>query len=61
MFISELISEKWSRKYKRSINCSNPRGFSQRAHCQGRKKNESQNAGMVIVRDGQSLKDHNKK
>jgi len=32
------ITEKWSQKYKRSINCSNPRGFSQRAHCAGRKK-----------------------
>ena len=36
----EFINEKWSDKYKRSINCSNPKGFSQRAHCQGRKKNE---------------------
>lgn len=32
------LEEKWSEKYKRSINCANPRGFSQRAHCQGRKK-----------------------
>lgn len=32
------ISEKWSAKYKRSINCSKPKGFSQRAHCAGRKK-----------------------
>lgn len=32
------LREKWSAKYKRSINCSNPRGFSQKAHCQGRKK-----------------------
>lgn len=32
------ISEKWSHKYKKSIDCSNPKGFSQRAHCQGRKK-----------------------
>lgn len=32
------VSEKWSQKYKRSIDCSNPKGFSQRAHCQGRKK-----------------------
>lgn len=32
------IEEKWSDKYKRSIDCSNPKGFSQRAHCQGRKK-----------------------
>ena len=34
----DRLNEKWSEKYKRSINCSNPRGFSQRAHCQGRKK-----------------------
>lgn len=34
----ETIKEKWSAKYKRSINCNNPKGFSQRAHCQGRKK-----------------------
>ena len=32
------LKEKWSTKYKRSINCGSPRGFSQRAHCQGRKK-----------------------
>ncbi len=32
--------ESWSEKYKSSINCNNPKGFSQRAHCQGRKKNE---------------------
>ena len=32
--------KKWSEKYKNSINCNNPKGFSQRAHCQGRKKNK---------------------
>ena len=32
------VSEGWSAKYKRSIDCDNPKGFSQRAHCQGRKK-----------------------
>jgi pterin-4a-carbinolamine dehydratase len=32
------LNEKWSAKYKRSINCSNPKGFSQKAHCAGRKK-----------------------
>jgi hypothetical protein len=36
----EFITEKWSQKYKKSINCSNPKGFSQKAHCAGRKKNE---------------------
>jgi hypothetical protein len=35
---ADYIEEKWSKKYKRSINCSNPKGFSQRAHCAGRKK-----------------------
>jgi hypothetical protein len=34
----DYIDEKWSQKYKSSINCARPRGFSQRAHCQGRKK-----------------------
>lgn len=43
MRLRELLSEKWSAKYKRSINCSNPKGFSQKAHCAGRKKNESIN------------------
>ena len=36
----EFITEKWTKKYKKSINCSNPKGFSQKAHCAGRKKNE---------------------
>lgn len=34
----DYIEEKWSAKYKRSINCNNPKGFSQKAHCAGRKK-----------------------
>jgi|688.fasta_scaffold49301_3 cytidyltransferase-like protein len=34
----DTLKEKWSAKYKRSINCNSPQGFSQRAHCQGRKK-----------------------
>jgi hypothetical protein len=33
------VGGKWSRKYKRSINCRRPRGFSQRQHCKyGRRK-----------------------
>ena len=39
-FICNAINEKWSAKYKKSINCSNPKGFSQKAHCAGKKKNE---------------------
>lgn len=42
MKITELITENWSQKYKSSINCSHPKGFSQKAHCAGKKKhNES--------------------
>ena len=40
-FIS-MVSEGWSKKYKDSINCSNPKGFSQKAHCAGRKKDEGE-------------------
>ena len=39
-YLSELdkLEEKWSEKYKKSIDCNNPKGFSQKAHCQGKKK-----------------------
>lgn len=37
----DIVSEKWSQKYKSSINCSNPKGFSQKAHCAGKAKNEN--------------------
>ena len=39
--LKSLNEKKWSLKYKKSINCSNPKGFSQKAHCAGRKKKES--------------------
>lgn len=32
----------WSKKYKKSIDCSNPKGFSQKAHCAGRKKRKTE-------------------
>lgn len=38
------LDEKWSQKYKSKINCSNPKGFSQKAHCAG--KNESMEESM---------------
>ena len=48
MKASEFINEGWSQKYKSSINCSHPKGFSQRAHCAGKKKhNESREMEMV--------------
>jgi hypothetical protein len=52
----EFLTEKWSEKYKRSINCSNPKGFSQRAHCQGRKKhNESVNEAELPKQLGRAF------
>jgi hypothetical protein len=41
------LDEKWSQKYKSSINCANPKGFSQRAHCAGRNKNEDVAEGAL--------------
>jgi hypothetical protein len=38
MELKPIVFEEWTQKYKKSINCNNPKGFSQRAHCQGRKK-----------------------
>ena len=32
------FNEGWSDKYKKSINCDNPKGFSQKAYCAGKKK-----------------------
>ena len=34
----EMMGEGWSQKYKNSINCSHPKGFSQKAHCAGKRK-----------------------
>jgi hypothetical protein len=45
---NKSIEEGWSQKYKKSINCSHPKGFSQKAHCAGKKKhNESTEMEMV--------------
>ncbi len=34
----KMIGGKWSIKYKKSINCSRPKGFSQKQYCKfGRK------------------------
>ncbi len=34
---------KWSLKYKKSINCNRPKGFSQKQHCKYRNKNTRKN------------------
>ena len=53
----KVVDEEWSKKYKDSINCSNPKGFSQKAHCAGRNKNEDINEDVeryveALVRAG---------
>ena len=52
------MAEAWSKKYKDSINCSNPKGFSQKAHCAGKKKNETKEApdGTYFTKSGNLVK-----
>ena len=47
---TKKMNEGWSDKYKKSIDCSNPKGFSQRAHCQVEKKvnEETRYDGMTL-------------
>ncbi len=40
----------WSDKYKRSINCDSPSGFSQKAHCAGKKKSMNEMSNPRIPR-----------
>jgi hypothetical protein len=56
LFSGEM-KEKWSEKYKKSINCKNPKGFSQRAHCQGRKKKLKESLNEAVRSEMAQLKD----
>ena len=51
------MKEKWSEKYKRSIDCNNPKGFSQRAHCQGRNKKLKESLNEAVRSEMAQLKD----
>ena len=52
MRANEFIIEGWSQKYKNSINCSHPKGFSQKAHCAGKKKhNESHDNQFDMIEE----------
>ena len=48
--LEDVIVEKWSTKYKKTIDCSNPRGFSQKAHCAARKKRRAVQTREIKVR-----------
>ena len=41
MVLDNELHEVWSKKYKKSINCSHPKGFSQKAHCAGRRARQA--------------------
>jgi len=36
--LQKISEAKWSKEYKDNIDCNNPKGFSQKAHCQSLKK-----------------------
>ena len=38
---TQNIEEKWSNTYKKSIDCGNAKGFSQKAHCAARRKRQA--------------------
>jgi hypothetical protein len=44
-YTDQGVAEGWSQKYKSSINCNNPKGFSQKAHCAGK------NEGVAVEPD----------
>jgi len=56
LFSGEM-KEKWSEKYKKSIDCKNPKGFSQKAHCQGRKKKMQESLNEAVRSEMAQLKD----
>jgi len=58
----ENVEEGWSDKYKKSIDCNNPKGFSQKAHCQGKKKkmNEDRQIKKIVKQLRKSVKSHAK-
>ena len=51
-----LVKEGWSNKYKKSIDCDNPKGFSQKAHCAGKKKVTEESNPRIARKKGQPAK-----
>jgi len=51
-------NEEWSQKYKNSINCSHPKGFSQKAHCAGKRKHNESIAMEMTCPDCGMCKTH---
>jgi hypothetical protein len=55
----EKIEAKWSMKYKRSIDCNNPKGFSQKQHCKSKasedEMEEDEEYKTMMVTEGQKF------
>ena len=47
-YYDKNVEEGWSKKYKKSIDCNNPKGFSQKAHCQGKEKREGMEINELV-------------
>ena len=50
---TKRMNEGWSDKYKKSIDCNNPKGFSQKAHCAGKKKKVDES---ISIKDTKKLR-----
>ena len=57
-FHDSQLDEGWSQKYKKSINCSHPKGFSQKAHCAGKKKHNEDITMEAVCPDCGMCKTH---
>ena len=56
-----LVREGWSAKYKKSIDCYNPKGFSHKANCAGKKKRgkEEESNPRIARKKGQPANQKN--
>lgn len=45
-----MPNKKWSNKYKRSINCRRPKGFSQKQYCKYGRKKQTRSVRMKNTR-----------
>ncbi len=61
MKLMSLIEEGWSDKYKKSIDCNNPKGFSQKAHCNGKKKRNLSEENLNDLEFTKSISDKHQK
>lgn len=43
--------KRWSTKYKKKINCSNPRGFSQKQYCKRKRSGGAYKSSYNILND----------